>query len=328
MTTQGKIIAELLEKFPYTSTRELARIALRDNPTVFPNIDSARNAVRYHRGEVASGGYRKPKLRETPTDPDPFGELPKPFDTFHWDIYPIDGERKILAFGDVHIPFHDPEATSICLHHGVEWGANTIVIGGDLLDFYALSDFVKDPRLRQWEEERAVALNFLRVLRKGFPKADIFYLEGNHEQRWERYLKVKAPELFGCEEFTVPFILKLKDYGITYIDKMRPLRMGKLHLIHGHEYRFPITNPVNPARGLFLRAKTHCVCFHFHQSTHHSEPTLDQNLISTWSVGMLGQKHPEYRPLNNYGHGYALIEIDQRGAFRVQNLRIIDGKAY
>jgi hypothetical protein len=99
-------------------------------------------------------------------------------------------------------------------------------------------------------------------------------------------------------------------------------------VLHGHEYRFPITNPVNPARGLFLRAKALAMCFHFHQTSQHSERNLAGKIMSTWSIGGLMDLHPDYRPLNNWNHGFAIVPFNSSGEFEVESYRIIGGKAY
>ena len=108
----------------------------------------------------------------------------------------------------------------------------------------------------------------------------------------------------------------------------RPIRLGKLNVIHGHEYRFSISNPVNPARGFFLRTKTHVLGSHFHQPSHHSETNLEGCMISAWSTGCLCNVHPEYSPINNWGQGFAFVVVDKEGAFRVENLRIVGGKVW
>jgi hypothetical protein len=109
---------------------------------------------------------------------------------------------------------------------------------------------------------------------------------------------------------------------------MRPIKAGKLHIIHGHEYKFNISNPVNPARGFYMRAKTHVIGSHLHQSSQHSAKALDGNVISTWSTGCLCGLHPRYKPLNDWNHGFAIVAIDQRGGFEVDNKRVMNGKAW
>ena len=109
---------------------------------------------------------------------------------------------------------------------------------------------------------------------------------------------------------------------------MRPLAVGKLYLIHGHEYKFSISNPVNPARGLFLRAKTLAATSHFHQTSQHSERDLTGKVVSTWSIGCACNLRPSYSPINNWNHGFAICDLQADGSFVLANLRVIDGRVY
>jgi hypothetical protein len=139
---------------------------------------------------------------------------------------------------------------------------------------------------------------------------------------------LKCPELLGIPDFDWSSIFSLDEQGIELVDGKRPTRLGKLNVIHGHEYRFQISNPVNPARGFFLRAKSHVLGGHFHQTSSHSEKSIENKVVTTFSTGCLSNLHPEYRPLNNWNSGFAFVQVEANGAFHVDNLRIIDGEVY
>jgi hypothetical protein len=121
-------------------------------------------------------------------------------------------------------------------------------------------------------------------------------------------------------------MLNIKD--ADYVTDKRPIRLGELNIIHGHEYKFAISNPVNPARGLFLRCKAYAMCGHFHQSSYHSEKNVEQNKIATWSTGCLCDMHPDYAPYNNWSHGFAFVETFADGKFEVQNKIIAHGRVF
>jgi hypothetical protein len=141
-------------------------------------------------------------------------------------------------------------------------------------------------------------------------------------------MRVKAPELLGVDRFEFKELFQLDKFGIELVEDKRVVKLGALNILHGHEYRFAISNPVNPARGLFLRCKAHAICGHFHQSSHHTEKTVEQKIIATWSTGCLCDLHPEYAPLNNWVHGFAFVESTSDGKFNVQNKVIRNGKVY
>jgi hypothetical protein len=216
----------------------------------------------------------------------------------------------------------------VALEHASHRKIDTILINGDLADHYALSAWETDPRQRDFPDEVKTVQLFLEFLRDKFPQAAIWWEDGNHEDRYWRYMMVRAPELLGVANFDPPSVYQLEKFGVKRISEMRPVRIGKLLGLHGHEYKFAIQNPVNPARGLFLRAKVNCFCGHFHQSSQHSESNLKGEVVSTWSIGCLCNLHPDYRPINNWNHGFAYVDLSGGGAFELTNHRIVDGKVY
>ena len=141
-------------------------------------------------------------------------------------------------------------------------------------------------------------------------------------------MMAKAPELLDVPDFQLPSLLRFEDVGVEEVRDKRPIKLGKLSVIHGHEYSFAISNPVNPARGLFLRARVNAVMSHLHQSSNHSESDMDGDITTCWSTGCLCGLHPLYRPLNKWNHGFCFADIGADGAFEMWNPRIIDGRVY
>lgn len=331
-TTKGQIVQDLLRRFPNTASRTIATKAFNDSPLLFKDAEEARRLVRYYRGASGSEGRAECKDKSAFCAPrksgDPFLALPPAKTHFDaWDAYRIQEKCKILVLPDIHLPYHDPNALALALRTGRERGATKVLLNGDTCDFFSVSMWEKDPRKRDLSGELEIYKHFFASLCGIFPKAQIVWKLGNHEERWERYLYVKAPELVGVEAFELEKVLQLPKDIVIVKDK-RPIRAGKLNIIHGHEYRFNISNPVNPARGFFLRAKDHCLGSHMHQASHHSETTIEGKVISAWSTGCLCDVHPDYRPLNTWVTGFAFVELGSDGAFLVENFKIIDGKVY
>lgn len=329
-TTKRDLVLQAIQQFRKASTKTLAEILTTGNPAVFPHLESARNMVRYYRGNngAQSRAVKRPTQRPngTPTVA-PFPELPEGITSFDkWDSLKIAGPKKVLILSDVHVPYHDKLALELAVERGKD--ADLVILNGDLTDCYEVSSFQPDPRKCDFAGSLRTTRDFLAWIRAKFPKARIIYKEGNHEERLERYFTVRAPAVLGMEEFELKKLLHLADLGIEWLGEKRPILLGKLHVIHGHEFRCVFSNPVNPARGLFLRAKLSAICGHFHQSSQHSEKDLSGKVVSTWSTGALCDLRPEYMPLNNWCHGAAYVEVDARGAFEVSNIRIIDGKVY
>ena len=199
-------------------------------------------------------------------------------------------------------------------------------MNGDGMDCHSLSKFVKDPRKRNMIDEIGIMRDFLERLREQFLDVRIIYKEGNHEERLETYLKRKAPELFGFEEFQLKELLHLRDLDIEWVGNKRRIKLGKLWVMHGHELGYSSSNVVSPARGNFLKAKDNIIVNHYHQRSEHEEPNLEFQQIGAWSVGCLCDLHPEFMPINKWVNGAATVETDKSGMFTVQNFKIIDNK--
>ena len=91
-----------------------------------------------------------------------------------------------------------------------------------------------------------------------------------------------------------------------------------------HEWGRGISNPVNPARGAFLRAKACVVIGHLHQTSQHTEPNLFGVNLACWSVGCLCDLHPKYRPINKWNHGFGVLHTQDKWA--IENHKIENGK--
>jgi predicted phosphodiesterase len=154
------------------------------------------------------------------------------------------------------------------------------------------------------------------------------FIAGNHEHRLQRYLLKKAPELAKLDELQLENFLKLKDLEIDFVSSLQLIKAGKLNILHGHEFGGFVFNPVNPARGLFNRAKTNSLCGHFHQTSSHHENNLNNEGMACFTTGALCQLNPEYRPFafTKWNIGFAFVEIFTDGYFHVHNKRIIDGR--
>jgi len=330
----GKLVEETMAQFPNLPTLTLARKLFNNYPEVYTTMDAARSSVRYYRGTMGNDNRLKKGIRERP-EPASFANamgIPNPFhlpdsDELEWEPYVIPPSvTRLLVLSDIHIPYHNIEAVTLAMQYGKEQDVNGIMLNGDILDFYGLSSFEKDPRKRRFSDELEMGRQFLRVLRKEFNGLPIYYKLGNHEERFERYLRIKAPELLDVAEFRMDVLLRFGELGVELIDDMRIVHFGRLNIMHGHEFGRSVFSPVNPARGAYMRAKESCIIGHHHQTSSHAEPTMNGKVVNTWSIGCLCELHPTYMPINKWNRGFAYVEREADGDFTVHNHTIINGK--
>lgn len=326
-------IKSLLSRFPDAATKTLARKAYGQNPQLWTNLESCRTMVRNYRGNLGKQHRHdvadKSLFRPPTSSTNPFPKLPPAIKRLEpWESFRIDTPGDWLVLSDCHVPFHDEQAVKIALEKGREFKVKGVLLNGDIADFFRVSHHLKDPRtVDLWEEIEAVR-EFLQCVRDTFPKARIVYKEGNHEMRFSTFMLVKAPELLDLPEFKFESLMHLDKLKIEYVKDKRPILLGKLYVLHGHEYRQGISAPVNPARGLFLRAKVSALQGHCHRSSQHSEPDLSGHQVSCWSTGCLCQLDPEYDPINRWNHGMVIVTVGKQGEYEVRNYRIMHGKAW
>ena len=319
---KGSIVKEYLLKYPSLGSRKIASLIYKDNKEVYDNEELIRNIVRYYRG--SHGEINRNKL--TPDTYLPKINLPYE-DDYDFSPYLINNidNYPILLAGDIHIPYYDQDALEIFIERIIDFKPKTIILAGDWIDFYAISKWQHNPRKRSVKDEIDLFNYILDQIVKAANGAKIIYKYGNHEERFDNYIMNKAPELFELETIHLDNVLKLKERGIELVKDKRIIRINHLNVIHGHEYIFSISNPVNPARGLFNRAKKTSLCFHFHQTSEHTEPTISGEVISAWSSGCLANLHPEYMPLNKWNHGFVEI-TNEDNFFNLRNRKIINYK--
>lgn len=320
MQVTGQRAKEYCIQFPTVSTRELARKLVADFPGLYKDVDHARHTLRYYRG--ANGELARKHVGDRVIPRVPKSDITKKEAYKNYTV-----TRFPVAIGsDAHMPYHDKVAIEAFLEHASIIGAKTLLLNGDWMDCYQTSRWVKDPTKRSFPEEVAMMREFLTEIRNAFPDADIVYKEGNHEERYEKYLMNNAAVLFGLEELTLPSLLGLDKMHIDYVGHKRVITARKLNIIHGHEYVFSMSNPVNPARGLYLRAKKSTMVGHFHQTSEHTETAINGDIATCWSIGCLSDLHPEYMPLNKWNHGFADMVIDDENIWTVHNYRMYQGR--
>lgn len=241
--------------------------------------------------------------------------------------------NKIGIISDVHWPFHDLKRDSAGNFYGayitaIEWlreqNIGTLLLNGDMLDCFNLSNHEKLESKRSWKWELDVSRVMVKHLREFFgDKVRIVYREGNHEERLKRYLASKAKELEGS--IWLDELLQLRAHGIEWVQNRDKIVAGKLYIDHGHEWFGG--GGVNPARNYRMKAVDNVLVGHVHKtSTDLFRKPLDGSFIAGWSVGCLCDLNPRYAPRNNWNHGVALVELEGDGTFTVHNKVILQGK--
>lgn len=138
--------------------------------------------------------------------------------------------ERVLFIPDVHIPYHDVRAVDLMLSAMEDWKPDRVVIGGDFVDFYAVSSHDKNPmRRNRLADEISEAVDMMWRIKK-LGATQHTYICGNHEDRLTRYLMQKAPELYDL--LNIQSVLKLENLGFDFVPYKQHTQVGKLYTTH------------------------------------------------------------------------------------------------
>lgn len=326
-TLKNKILREYISKFPNTPNAALARKILKENSLEFDNVENIRSMIRYVTGNAGKDHVKglNDKSLVRPARTSNHYLLPESYAN-EYTPYEIK-QSCILIISDLHFPYQNNEAITLALDYGKEKKVDCILINGDLIDFATISRHEKDWRSRNVVQEFEAVKVFFKTLREHFPQTKIVYKYGNHDERYEKYLYSKAPEIFDMPEFQLEIILKLGELKIDIVKDKRPIIVGKLTVLHGHEL-FGMGG-VNPARATFTKTMEDTLVGHYHRTSSHSEPTMNNRLINVHSQGCLCEMHPLFAPINKWNLGFAYIDLNiKTGEYILENKKIVKGKVY
>lgn len=334
-----KFLEDFVRKYKNLPTRTIAKLFYKQHPEVYKSFESVRGMVQFLRKEHSQimGKYARQDLIRTEEErKQSLITIPKAFedlDVFRPYVLTSD-ISKWLIMSDIHIPFHDEKALEQVIITGTEEGTEGLIILGDLIDYYPLSPFTRDPRYRRMSEEIDMTKSMLEWIFDTLRPKKIVWKLGNHEDRLYRYMCLKAPELLGIENLEFKELFDTEKWGIEIVEAYNIIqyRGGNvdthkmLTLLHGDEYKSGGYEPVNPARGIFLKALECAIIGHLHMTSENTKRTISDTIITTWSLGCLCSLHPRYRPLNNWNHGFGILEIIRGTKYwKFRNLRILKG---
>jgi len=204
------LIQKYKREYPYLSGQKLAMV-IKEKENMTIDQDYLRSII--------NGSAMVKEIEPVNFDEVDFNiELPETLSIERENFKIPAGIDRVLFISDAHIPFHSIEPIKIALKYAYENGVRGIFLGGDIFDFYASSNFLRLPGLRNLQKEIKSGRTFLYNLRDKFPDIEIYFKEGNHEFRYQRKLMESSPELFEVDSLQLDEVLHLPKLNIKYID--------------------------------------------------------------------------------------------------------------
>ena len=177
-----------------------------------------------------------PNSSNSPEKPDSSDEHYPTIKTLN---FPVTKPYAIVYSGDYHVPYHD-ESVLEPLNKFLAWlKPDCHIRNGDIHDFYGLSKFVKNPKLKcNLQSELDLCYRVLKKQKDASPDTLNIFIEGNHEARLQRYLWDNADALSDLRCLELPRLLGLTDLGFKVASYEDGLMINDIFLArHGELIR-------------------------------------------------------------------------------------------
>lgn len=231
--------------------------------------------------------------------------------------------EKYLLIPDTHAPFHDVKAVNLMLRAAARAKIKNAVILGDFADFISVSSHSKRPDQRDLQVEVDGVNALLDELGKVFTGKKI-YISGNHEDRLQRYLQDKAPELF--KSVRVDKLLRLKERKWEFVPYKQHCQIGKLYLTHdaGRAGKTAHYDALNAFQSNVVIGHTHRLGYAV-EGTARGKPHVGAMLGWLGDFAKVDYMHA-VRARRDWAHGFGIAYFEPNGCVHITPVPIVNGK--
>ena len=313
----NEAIVESLPLIKKMSKRAASVYLFENYPNILKNTEAWRDAIRTRTGNHANQASSL-IIKDT------FNMLPEERQEVPEEPFVIPtGVDKMLVISDLHSLFCNKAAVELAIKEGLNEKCDAVLINGDLIDFYSVSDFCTDPSIGHFKEEQEWGRMFLSMLQQLF--GVVYYKAGNHELRLRRYLMRNAAKIYSEDLLTLQDVFSYDNSTVNYIHDAQLVSFGKLAIIHGHEIRRG--GQINISRNKFLGAYSNILFGHHHRVNEDYVKDVFGHYFGSWSIGCLCRLKVGYDPFNQWMNGFAIVtRVGVNGNFAVNNFKIINDK--
>lgn len=233
--------------------------------------------------------------------------------------------RRGLILPDMQVPYEDKKAVAAVMAYTRDEEWDFVVQLGDWPDFNSISSHNEGkPKLvegqRVAKEVAALQASIMEV-KDATGSAPLFWLKGNHEWRWDRYVE-KYPAMEGLVDLK-SLLPDPEDRLIECYPKGDVLKIGHLVFTHGF---YTTTN----------HAKKHAESFganvvygHTHQVQQYASTALGKGKVhAAWSMGCLCRLDMPYLSgaPTNWQHAFGEVFFDEKGMFNLYTTVVTNGR--
>lgn len=217
--------------------------------------------------------------------------------------------EKGVVVGDFQYPFENKKAVKLFNNFLKDFHPDALFVNGDLVDFYEISKFDKNPkRKHKLQDEIDAGVKELRYMRDVLPNAYMVFLEGNHEERNRKFLW-RNPSIASLRSLDLKSLLCLEELKIKYVPYKKPFMHRGLYINHG--------DIIRKYSGVTAKAEldelaTSGIIGHTHRLGAYYKTTIGKEM-SFYESGSMCKLSQEYAMNPNWQNGFVVIYFDKKG---------------
>jgi predicted phosphodiesterase len=238
-----------------------------------------------------------------------------------------------VILNDIQIPFHDERVLQrLVLPFIDELHPNGVILNGDIVDCYSISDFDHDPLTRASldREIRLAGKLMERLARIGSRR---IWIGGNHEDRlrrmvWKQPALLSAVDKASREKIVhlldFPEMFGLAEYGFEWRPYGGFEMLGKLMVTHGSMVS---KHSAQSARSHLDKYGTSVLIGHTHRGGIFYKRDV-KGVHAAYENFCLCRLDPEYVQHPNWQQGFSVVHLGSNGFFNVQQIPILPGNQF
>ncbi len=219
---------------------------------------------------------------------------------------------RILIVNDTQHPFQDNATLEAVEKFWEDFKPDIEVYNGDILDFYSISSFDKNPTRRfHLQDELDTVRAWLISRAEANPNARRVFIEGNHEDRLRRFLWHNKPELSSLRALEPEKLLGLTDVGAERLAYRSIFDFLGFRIEHGWKASGGDTPyPINVSRYMASKTSSSGLCGHTHRFSMYAW-TNSKGSHSYIENGCLCRMDLEFAPFPNWQQAFTYGVVHQ-----------------
>jgi predicted phosphodiesterase len=217
--------------------------------------------------------------------------------------------RTWVILNDLQIPFQDTPILDLVLSFVKDLKPYGVILNGDVVDCYELSEFDKNP-LKDAGLEREIRESAHLMYRLAQCTTERWWLGGNHEDRLRRTIW-RNPKFARLESLRFEKLFNLEENGFKWKPYGGLLKLGKLVVTHGSTVRqhsgWTARAHYEKLGGSVLIGHTHRLGIYYRTNAH--------GVHAGYENGCLCRLDPEYVQFPDWQQGFSVVHVDDTNRF-------------